>query len=385
MNKMTVEKVINILALLTWLLTFIGISKGFFAPLICLLVVFLLRKTTRVTYSTFFLILIYFVSFLLFFINTKYASFLSNYFNFAISTLIISISFLFISKSKKENTGKRKLELEDILYFIILSVYVLKIFTYIKTKSFKVFESDGTYVAFGMNVLMCFLYGRKRGYFVLSFIFIILCFFLPSRTTMMYVILFYIFVIFNKPISIILKNRLFNRCIKIMIITFSFSCLFAYVIGIILPRYIDYYDGHGGLFSLYDLSNVLRSRAQLYGLFALFKTKSLVKGIFDQSYFNILNLGTEVIHHPHNSYLQLMVFYSVFFGVITLIFISKIMDNYMHGINVAIIIPYLIIACIYHDMFISHAFLLFVILNMRDYKVQIIPRFVKKYCLKINY
>ena len=57
----------------------------------------------------------------------------------------------------------------------------------------------------------------------------------------------------------------------------------------------------------------------------------------------------------------------------------------MHGINVAIIIPYLIIACIYHDMFISHAFLLFVILNMRDYKVQIIPRFVKKYCLKINY
>mgnify|MGYP001741038415 CR=1 FL=1 len=247
------------------------------------------------------------------------------------------------------------------------------------------FESDGTYVAFGMNVLMCFLYGRKRGYFVLSFIFIILCFFLPSRTTMMYVILFYIFVIFNKPISIILKNRLFNRCIKIMIITFSLSCLFAYVIGIILPRYIDYYDGHGGLFSLYDLSNVLRSRAQLYGLFALFKTKSLVKGIFDQSYFNILNLGTEVIHHPHNSYLQLMVFYSVFFGVITLIFISKIMDNYMHGINVAIIIPYLIIACIYHDMFISHAFLLFVILNMRDYKVQIIPRFVKKYCLKINY
>lgn len=302
----------------------------------------------------------------------------SSYFNISLIVLISCVLFYYISNDQAsrrcgymDGTGK-KYGLADLVFFLMFIDYIGQILLYRMTQSATAFRNESQYVSFSIEVLMIYMYGMKRGHVLFSWILAIatvIC--IPSRTFLVFIFFHVLCYLFKDRLEKILRKGPFKTTFRIM---FLFSIIFI-IIGLlfvyVFPQVLTMTAGHGGITELFDSSNYSRFRSIVYALYALLKSAPFFNGIAEfDSYFTIGNIGFINMHHPHNSYLQLMVFYSICFGGIVIYMISKIFDQYMQGINICFIIPYIIIANILHDLFTTNIFLFLVILNMEEHHIK---------------
>lgn len=324
----------------------------------------------------------------------------SSYFNISLIVLLSCFLFYGISNNQVMNKyncidkASKKLGIADLVFYLMFVDYFGQIVLYTITQSSSAFKYESQYVAFSVEVLMIYMFGIKRGHIIPSCILVCLTImFIPSRTFLSFIIIHILCYCFNNKIKRILKQKIFKTTFRIILFLNIVFFIIGYIFVYVFPQMLTMTTGHGSIMELFDASNYSRFRSNIYAVYALLKKIPLFHGIAEfDSYLRIGNIGFFNMHHPHNSYLQLMVFYSIGFGVAVIYIISKIFDRYMHGINISFIIPYIVIANILHDLFTTNIFIFFVILNMEQHefyyvKIRLIlnsNKYIKKKCERIN-
>ena len=115
-------------------------------------------------------------------------------------------------------------------------------------------------------------------------------------------------------------------------------------------------DGHEGI---YDTSNFERFQTIWDSAVAIIRKHLILGGA---EYSNISAYMSQSINlGPHNSFFSVLFFHSVFFGGIYLYLFSKFIDAIWSKDMLPFIIPYLLTACILHNMFIGIWFLGYVV------------------------
>ena len=150
---------------------------------------------------------------------------------------------------------------------------------------------------------------------------------------------------------------------------------FALFFVLILPNYLDVSISHK---SLYDTSNKDRFTAFLYALQVIYYKKLFLQGLLPSvNYQNIiLSSAFKINVFPHNSFLSIILCYSLMFGGLYFISISKWMrKNYCLTVrNGALLFAYVITSQILHDMFIGSrffAFFIFMTIPLRSKKIRL--------------
>lgn len=352
------------IALIFWcLFLFFRDSFGYFTLTALFLGALFTRKKNLIfSWGQFFFISFYCLSWLLFVLITQYAHIPSTYFNISILILVTLLFFYLMRKNYSKKEPDKKNGFEDFLYFFLLVYYSFYIINLYIKGQWNIF--GGTYVSFAIEVILVYLIGYKRNHIYTScFLMGLSLFLIPARTLKLFFIIHLLLVIFR---NLKLKFHYSMKIGKLMILLFIATTIVAVLIGVVLPLYCDFFDGHGEITQLYDSSNVARFRAHIYSVVVLLKKMNLFWGVANDDYLYFIDLGFPVYHHPHNSYLQLLIFYSVSFGFMSLYLLSRIMNPLYKGKNISIIIPFLFIACIYHDLFTTQLFFILVVLAMDE-------------------
>lgn len=271
----------------------------------------------------------------------------------------------------------------EILYFGISNIHVWQ-----KRMEFnyQTFPFGYHHVDFSVIIMLVFMLGIKRNYYISSFILGILSMIiLPSRTIKLFYLLFIICLIFRKKIYSISNYKLFDSCLK-KFLWLIFGVIFiSYVWIFVFDDIFFIVEGHQGL---YDTSNYERFQTILYAIMVIVKKGLVLHGV-DTSveYCTLVNFKDWVVNlGPHNSFVSIFLFYSIFFGGMYLIILSKIIDNIYSEGTMMLIIPYLLCGCILHDMFIGIRILMFLTILFVPSKIDLkefqIKSVIKRYCMK---
>lgn len=294
---------------------------------------------------------------------------------------IVCIYLLFATNNNGSNTTTTSYrdKIIDIAYFImyIYCVYELVKYVIYNIDTWQIRYLNGGYqtflhgyhhVDFSIIIAFIFMLGMKRGYLVPSCILaIVTSLILPARTWNLFIMLFIICWIFKKIIYRLTKLLIFNSSFKWFLWLFGAVAVFAFLWINVLNQSMEVVEGHTGL---YDTSNFERFQSIWYSVLVIIKEKLLIHGIdLNNLYSNLtatydwqMDLG------PHNSYFSILLYHSILFGGTYLFMFSKIIDRSYSMDMIPYIIPYLLCACILHDMFIGLRFMMFTIVLLVPFR-----------------
>lgn len=307
------------------------------------------------------------------------------YFNNALIMFLTAICLLpifrFYNKSEIGETYKlHQINLIDCLYFILL-IYSLFEVLYFGISNINVWEKRMEFqyqtfpfayhhVDFSVIVMFVFLLGVKRNYYITSSILTIVSLIvLPSRTMRLFFLLFVMCAILKKRINAIMHKWIFNSYFKLFLWLILGVVFISYIWLFVLCDFFSIVDGHEGL---YDTSNFERFQTVLYAIFVIVKKGLILHGLDTNVEYSTLvefedwmiNLG------PHNSFISILLFYSVFFGGMYLFMFSKMIDTVNSEELVQFILPYLLCGCVLHDMFIGIRALMFLIVLFVPFRIK---------------
>ncbi|MBR6565435.1 MAG: hypothetical protein IKK79_01335 [Spirochaetaceae bacterium] len=305
--------------------------------------------------------------------------------------IFASLYGLILSQNVSEckNNINNKTILIDYLYYI-LYVYILSNLLFygyhnISDWQNRMYLENNTFtfgyhhVDFSVISFFVIAIGVKRCHYVSALLLIILSWqILPSRTFKLFILLYILFVLimYTKELK---KGvfKLLSKSISVnILLLFILTMLFALVFIVVLPSFFEVQSSHHGL---YDTSNTDRFNGFLYALEVIYHEKLYLSGILpNESYEMIISdskFKTSV--YPHNSYLSIFLYYSIFFGLTYLIGIFLLLQKYFtNKKNIPFIFSYLITACILHDMLISvRIFVFLTILLIPEKKTNFLHNF----------
>lgn len=307
------------------------------------------------------------------------------YFNNAIIMFLTAICLLpimkFYIKSEKRQTYKLlQIDLIDCIYFILLSYSLFEVFYFGVSNTnvwdrrmqlqYQTFPFAYHHVDFSVIVMFIFLLGIKRNYYITSSILAIASIIiLPSRTMKLFFLLFIMCAILKKRINAIMHKWIFNSYFKLFLWLILGVVFISYIWLFVLCDFFSVVDGHEGL---YDTSNFERFQTVLYAIFVIVKKGLILHGLDTNVEYSTLvefedwmiNLG------PHNSFISILLFYSVFFGGMYLFMFSKMIDAVNSEELVQFILPYLLCGCVLHDMFIGIRALMFLIVLFVPFRTE---------------
>ena len=298
------------------------------------------------------------------------------------TTMIVGT--LCILEQKSDCCSIRKLYCLDsvcevvwVLMMVELIKYAMK---YSETWSFRLStEADfwGIYHHVDFSVLtflVCAILLKRRKYIESLILAGSAWFILPSRTLKMLLILCLIIYFLRNIIYNICNNSFLRHSIVWIFFLLVASFAFSYVWINYLGLFFSVVEGHEGL---YDTSNLERFQTIIYAGKVIIKQNLILGGVDRGCIYSkiIKNLPYIVTNGPHNSYIAIILYYSVCFGGIYLFFISKVIDKYMSANLIPLVITYLLTACILHGMFEGPRGILFI-------AMLIIPFKPKKYAMR---
>lgn len=293
-------------------------------------------------------------------ISTIFSNF--GFFDLVITTLNVLIIY---AVSKKEESIKNNASSYHIFYkasTLFLTAYLLFCFLYIKNlnnmdNSFHLYGTwDKNYSAVIIFFYMCLSMRLNKKYgFILSIIYTIL---LNSRMLQLCSIISILMYIVNAKRSVPKKhiNGInFKKPSTIILIFSSLTVVLSYYLTFMIsPRLISSYQE-----SIYDKSNAIRVRANVYAVEELTKhPRYLIYG-YDGSIKKQLSVEDEktaVIYRgyrlvqPHNFILNFILRYGLIYTLIYLILIDKILLRYNSRNNNFILYPYIIMNMIMHSL-----------------------------------
>lgn len=293
-------------------------------------------------------------------ISTIFSNF--GFYDLVITTLNVLIIYAF---SKKEESIKNNASSYSIFYkasTLFLTAYLLFCFLYIKNlnnmdNSFHLYGTwDKNYSAVIIFFYMCLSMRLNKKYgFILSIIYTIL---LNSRMLQLCSIISILIYIVNTKRSVPKKhiNGInFKKPSTIILIFSSLTVALSYYLTFMVsPHLISSYQE-----SIYDKSNAIRVRANVYAVEELTKhPRYLIYG-YDGSIKKQLSVEDEktaVIYRgyrlvqPHNFILNFILRYGLIYTLIYLILIDKILLRYNSRNNNFILYPYIIMNMIMHSL-----------------------------------
>lgn len=304
-----------------------------------------------------------------------YPQFEGNYIAYRNNSIIMLSTGILVTFFRNDviaRKSKKKSGYYDYLFFILLAyvIYCLIRFTltYLGNWGERMYAKGAlpfgcNHVDFSIIVILCFILGIRREHYILSSLLVLFSWLiLPSRTSRLFFILFLFFVIFfkikefKKMTLLVLPKSIFSFCILVLVLCMFFALFFV----LVLPKFMELKDTHSGL---YDTSNKDRFTGFLYSLQIIWDKKLFLKGILPSSKYSTLipssSYATEV--PPHNSFLSLILYNSIFFGGLYLLCITRWMQNkYTQTVkDGCILLSYIVTSLILHDMLIGPRFFAF--------------------------
>lgn len=366
-------------------------SAGYLSIISCIWGIIIYKENLKTTARNWIIMAALAVSLILFILNTQ------NVLEYGESRIAVVIFaniciFFLLCSEKEDSPAKTEIAvnsgygIEDILYILLYIFCILSLYRYYLNGGLdSSFIYGQQYVSFSVLIMFLFMFGIKLNHrFMSAILAIVTCIILPSRTFQFFILLYIICRLFSDKIEKILQKRAFNSSLKIIIWLFVGTMILAYIWVFVLGKYIQIYDGHGAaLFNnVYDASNFGRFGTYIYALAVIFQEKPFFRGIGELADYETL-VDIEGVFHfsPHNSYLQLFIFYSIVFGILVIVITSKIIDKYMYKENIPFIIPYLFITCILHDLLTTNLSVYLLVLFM-DQKPKVSTKEGWKLCLK---
>ena len=221
------------------------------------------------------------------------------------------------------------------------------------------------HVDFALITALVTAIGIKRGYYLsANLLAIVAWIILPARTFKLFYVLFLFGTFFRKWIYKIWRFGGKTRRWMLLLIMGSFA--FSWFWIFILNANAQVMDTHTGL---NDTSNYERFQTILYAGEVIVKEKLLFCGIDTTlAYDSIVQSGVGYVYNgPHNSYVSILLYYSVFFGGAFLLWLSNLIDRVVSEESIPLIFSYLLTCCILHDMLTGIRLFLFLV-------VLLIPR-----------
>lgn len=302
------------------------------------------------------------VFYLIYVVNMVASNAMLNVKNSLVMFCTIIASYLL---SKYEPTY-RDYRLFDVLCFLIQLYVIFYSLYYAKTG---IFPFDWNYVDFSMFAIFAFTLGMKRGYCCTSAILaIIASAVLPARTWFLFLALFILFYFLKGFVAQVLQCKLFGKTILIILYLFIAITLLACFWVDVLSQYFAVIEGHGAAF---DQANMERFTTMKMANEIMIKENFFFKGLdmislyepyLDKYDILMPNVG------PHNSFHGILLYYSICFGGIYLLVLSRIVDHVTCKEMIPYIYPYLICCCILHDNLTGFRFFLFAIVLLVPFK-----------------
>lgn len=297
-------------------------------------------------------------------------------------SILVSAIFHIQARSDKLNKqNKTLITFYKLSYYMIYAISVFEVFKFILTHwitgndprayryLYGLHESD-----FAVILIFAFSWGIKlKKYNSVLFLALLSFFFVPSRTYKFFIILFALITIFKRELYRIRKLALFNSYFKIIIFIIAFMAIFSSVWVLVLSWKYQLNESHVGIF---DISNQGRMESILYAFRVIVEQLLIFKGIpisvMGSSVYSDMasmrGFHATSMFFPHNTYLLLLVQYSVVVGLIYLYVIARVFEKLKTKINDTIILSYLITACVLHNMLSAgRLFILITILMITEY------------------
>lgn len=235
------------------------------------------------------------------------------------------------------------------------------------------FLANYHHVDFSVIVICVFLLGAKRGYYVKSLILAVVSLVaLPARTLQLFFILFLCCKIFQKQIFRIIDHKIIRNSFLWILLMVLGIAVFSVIWLFSLTKIYTIAEGHTGL---YDTSNYERFRTILYALKVIWDKKLIVSGVSVMANYNTMtsfpslpNFPELASAGPHNTYVAILLNFSIMFGGIYLYWVSKIIDKVMSIEMIPYVIPYLLCGCILHDMLSGPRMLLYLAILILPFK-----------------
>lgn len=260
----------------------------------------------------------------------------------------------------------------DMLYFIMLIfiLFYLAKFALVylgnwsrRMYDLKTFPFGYHHVDFSIIVILCFILGIRRAHFISSFLLVLFSWIiLPTRTSRLFFLLFIFFILlikikeFKHMFLLFLPKSVFS----FSIIIFSLFILLSFFFVLILPNFMEVQTTHAGL---YDTSNKDRFTGFLYALQIIWNKKLLIKGVFPSpQYSQLVPMSSYITETPpHSSFLSMILYYSVLFGGLYFLGLTRWMQKrYTKTIqDGCILLSYIITSFILHDMLYGPRFFAF--------------------------
>lgn len=351
-----------------------------------LLVVFLLCKKTLKRKNVFFYLL-FFLAFVVWVISSEDILIERGRFNSLLVTIAMVCVYSLVIQNYYDRNESKKMaflaqgnsRLIDFLCAVLLAIcffYIIKyIIHYLPTWSDRInaepdFMADYNHVDFSVVVMITFFLGLKRNYILPSYILLIItAIALPARTMKAF-ILCYCFCSFmgGTIMKIYDKSMTLNKIYKWMIAMMVLIISVCYCWVNILPKYLRIQEVHEGL---YDYSNYLRSKTILYSVQLILEKRLIFSGIYtsrpDYEYL-IPNSLYSTSLGPHNSFLIILLNFSLVFGGLYLMWMSGMLDKFFDKKSMPFIISYLMCGLILHDMFMGIRMIYFLTALILPYK-----------------
>lgn len=325
------------------------------------------------------------------FVNTQYLN------NAILMAAMVGVFFTILpdNVNSKEITNS-SITILDVSYFAYFFICMYELLKYaycnIGDWSARIYVVNSTFPAehhhvdFSVVVMLAFIIGMKRGFHILSFILAISAWIiLPARTMKLFFIIFILCWLLKDRIYELCKNhKLINSCFKWMIFFVIGIIIFSLIWVFVLGAYLSTANAHEGL---YDTSNMGRFQTDLYAARIIMNQKLFLNGIdttaLDESIRGFKDYPWAHFFIPHNSYLIVLLHYSVVFGGMWLFCISKLVDKFFDSQTIPYILAYLLCGCILHGMLTGPRGFMFLTVVTMPYRVSSI-KIKKRVCFKIR-
>lgn len=293
--------------------------------------------------------------YIIYILNTPSVFINREYLNNSLLMFIMICVFLIIVSDKvaSEISAGVKITALDISYltFYMVCLYELAKYTINNISVWNMRNYNPTFFAgyqhvdFSVIVMIVFMIGMKRGFYALSlFLAASAWIILPARTMQLFFLLFaFCWLLREKMYTICVNCRLINKSFKWMLIFLFGSIAFSIFWLTVLGLYFRIVAGHEGL---YDTSNFERFQSILYATEVIVKQKLIFRGLDSTVMYGVRLTGYIWRNFnflgPHNSYLSLVLVYSLAFGGSYMFGISKIIDQIFSPKMIPYIVPYLV-------------------------------------------
>ena len=279
------------------------------------------------------------------------------------TTAVFIIAFLIAVRQNISRINEKQNKVfYDIAYYLFFSLCFKELFLQVTRTTLRGITARGYSLYFGhlhgvdysVIVILLIILGVKTTHYYTTIVFTILnIIFVPYRTFGFFVLFMVGIYKFYPIVQKMKRSKAFNSYLKIMIwllvLMFLFILFWIYVIA------TSYEMASQKTALILEASNAGRFASMLYGIRVIIAKSLYFYGLHDVSdtmyaTFADSNFVKNGLFNPHNSYILMTVQYSVFVVFLYITILSKIFDKLSSRLNDAIIISYMLTACILHNM-----------------------------------